>query len=142
MDIFLFVAHAALALLIIVLVLLQQGKGAEAGISFGAGASQTLLGSQGGSSFFAKLTAMTIALFFATSLGLTIVAKHQASVDYQDQTLAPLLESQDESVQEPQLLPELPSVGIEGADTEPAKADGVKADVVIESESDQSTDSE
>ena len=137
MEIFLFVAHAALALLIIVLVLLQQGKGAEAGISFGAGASQTLLGSQGGGSFFAKLTAMTIALFFATSLGLTIVAKHQASVDYQDQTLAPLLGGQDESVQEPQLLPELPSVGDVGVDTEPAKADGI----TTESGPDQNTDS-
>lgn len=44
--------HVLVALSIIGLVLLQQGKGAEAGASFGGGASQTVFGSQGGGDFF------------------------------------------------------------------------------------------
>jgi preprotein translocase subunit SecG len=41
------VVHLVLALAIIGLIMLQQGKGADMGASFGAGASQTLLGSSG-----------------------------------------------------------------------------------------------
>jgi hypothetical protein len=38
------VIHLVLSLAIIGLIMLQQGKGADMGASFGAGASQTLLG--------------------------------------------------------------------------------------------------
>ena len=41
------IVHLILALTIIGLILLQQGKGADMGASFGAGASQTLFGSDG-----------------------------------------------------------------------------------------------
>ena len=62
------VVHLVLAICLIVLVLLQQGKGAEAGASFGGGASQTVFGSRGSTGFLAKLTGAMVALFFATSL--------------------------------------------------------------------------
>ena len=66
---------------IIALILLQQGKGAEAGASFGAGASQTVFGSQGGGNFFTRATAIFAAIFFITSFGLAIAAKNKAAVD-------------------------------------------------------------
>ena len=43
MQTLIIVVHVVAALAIVGLVLLQQGKGADAGASFGAGASQTVL---------------------------------------------------------------------------------------------------
>lgn len=72
------VLHLLGALGVIVLVLLQQGKGAEAGASFGAGASNTVFGSQGSATFLSKFTAILAASFFLTALGLGYFAKEQA----------------------------------------------------------------
>jgi len=76
--------HLLVALAIIGLILMQQGKGAEAGASFGGGASQTVFGSQGGSNFFAKATAVFAFVFFATSFGLAVIAKEKTSIDVVD----------------------------------------------------------
>jgi len=70
--------HLLTAICIIGLVLLQQGKGAEAGASFGAGASATVFGSTGSATFFSKVTAILAAIFFITSLGLGYFAKNHA----------------------------------------------------------------
>ena len=77
MDAVLLVIHVVVAVLLVVLVLLQQGKGADAGASFGAGASQTVFGSSGTGSFLSRITAYAATIFFATSLGLTYY-QHQA----------------------------------------------------------------
>ena len=45
------VLHVIIAVSLVALVLLQQGKGADAGAAFGAGASGTVFGSKGSSSF-------------------------------------------------------------------------------------------
>jgi len=74
------VIHLLIALAIVALVLLQQGKGAEAGASFGAGASQTLFGSSGSWNFFSKATALLAAVFFVTSFSLAVMAKHKAGM--------------------------------------------------------------
>lgn len=79
MEKIILVVHVLTALSIIALILLQQGKGAEAGASFGAGASQTVFGSAGGGNFFTRATAVLATLFFVTSFGLAIVAKQQAA---------------------------------------------------------------
>jgi preprotein translocase subunit SecG len=71
------VAHVFLAVGIIALVLLQRGKGAEAGAAFGAGASGTVFGSKGSSSFLSRTTAVLATLFFITSLGLAFLAGQQ-----------------------------------------------------------------
>lgn len=73
--------HVLVAVGIIALILLQQGKGAEAGASFGAGASQTVFGSQGGGNFFTRATAVMATIFFVTSFGLAVIAKNRATVD-------------------------------------------------------------
>ncbi len=80
METLVIVVHLLVALAIIGLILMQQGKGAEAGASFGGGASQTVFGSQGGSNFFAKATAILAFVFFATSFSLAIIATNKADV--------------------------------------------------------------
>lgn len=72
------VLHLIGAIGIVALVLLQQGKGADAGASFGAGASATVFGSQGSSTFLSKFTGILAAAFFITSLGLGFFAKEKA----------------------------------------------------------------
>ena len=72
------VFHLLGALGVVALVLLQQGKGADAGASFGAGASNTVFGGQGTSTFLSKFTGILAAAFFITSLGLGYFAKEKA----------------------------------------------------------------
>ncbi len=74
------VIHVIVAISIIGLVLLQQGKGADAGASFGAGASQTVFGSSGSGNFLVQTTTVLATIFFATSLTLAIFAKNQSGV--------------------------------------------------------------
>ena len=62
--------HVVVCIALIVIVLLQMGKGAEAGASFGAGASQTIFGASGGGSFMGKVTAGAAVIFMLTSLAL------------------------------------------------------------------------
>jgi preprotein translocase subunit SecG len=74
------VLHFIAALVIIGLVLIQQGKGAAMGASFGSGASSTVFGSEGSGNFFTKSTWTIATLFFCTSLGLAVIAKHDAKI--------------------------------------------------------------
>ena len=74
------VMHLLAALGLVALVLLQQGKGAEAGASFGAGASGTVFGSQGSATFLSRFTAVLAAVFFVTSLGLGFFARNKADI--------------------------------------------------------------
>jgi len=62
------------------LVLVQRGKGASMGAAFGAGASQTVFGSQGSGSFLMRLTAVFAAIFFTTTLSLGYIASKQQQV--------------------------------------------------------------
>ena len=78
METILLIVHVLVGASVIGLVLMQQGKGADAGASFGGGASQTVFGSAGAGSFLVKLTAGLAALFFATSLALAVIAKQNA----------------------------------------------------------------
>jgi preprotein translocase subunit SecG len=70
--------HILVALGMIALILLQQGKGAEAGASFGGGASNTVFGASGSANFLTKSTAVLTTIFFITSLTLAVFAKHHS----------------------------------------------------------------
>jgi preprotein translocase subunit SecG len=74
------VLHFIAAVVIIGLVLIQQGKGAAMGASFGSGASSTVFGSEGSGNFFTKSTWTIATMFFLTSFGLAVIAKHEAKV--------------------------------------------------------------
>ncbi|MFZ2208909.1 MAG: preprotein translocase subunit SecG [Porticoccaceae bacterium] len=78
METLVILLHIVTACALVAFVLLQQGKGAEAGASFGAGASQTLFGSVGSWNFFSRVTAGLALVFFLTSFGLAVIAKHNA----------------------------------------------------------------
>ncbi|NQX87035.1 MAG: preprotein translocase subunit SecG [Halioglobus sp.] len=73
------VVHLLIALAIIGLIMLQQGKGADMGASFGAGASQTLFGSDGSGNVLTKATAWLVVLFFASSFGLALIASQRSA---------------------------------------------------------------
>ena len=66
-----------LAIGIITLVLLQHGKGADAGAAFGSGASATVFGARGSTSFLSRSTGVLAAFFFVNSLTLAYLAGHQ-----------------------------------------------------------------
>ncbi|MWV11682.1 preprotein translocase subunit SecG [Pseudomonas sp. R-28-1W-6] len=74
------VVHLLVAIGVVALVLLQQGKGADAGASFGAGASATVFGSQGSATFLSRFTGILAATFFITSLGLAFFAKEKSDM--------------------------------------------------------------
>jgi preprotein translocase subunit SecG len=67
----LIILQVVMGLSIIGLVLLQQGKGADMGAAFGAGAAGTVFGSRGGGSFFTRATAVLAAAFFINSILLS-----------------------------------------------------------------------
>ena len=81
MENFILIFHFLVAVALIGLILIQQGKGAEAGASFGAGASQTVFGSGGGWNFFSKMTALLATIFFVTSVSLAVTAKNKTVIE-------------------------------------------------------------
>ncbi|WP_410016515.1 preprotein translocase subunit SecG [Sodalis sp. C49] len=66
----LLVIFLLIAVGLVALIMLQQGKGADMGASFGAGASATLFGSSGSGNFMTRVTAVLATLFFILSLVL------------------------------------------------------------------------
>jgi len=68
-DIFAIV-HILICVGLVGLILIQHGKGADAGAAFGGGASGTVFGSQGSTSFLSRTTAVLATLFFVTCLTL------------------------------------------------------------------------
>jgi preprotein translocase subunit SecG len=73
------VIHIIVALGMTGLILVQQGKGADAGATFGGGGAATVFGAAGSANFLTRSTAILTAIFFLTSLGLAIIAKKQAA---------------------------------------------------------------
>ncbi|MEM8765964.1 MAG: preprotein translocase subunit SecG [Pseudomonadota bacterium] len=67
------------AIALAALVLLQQGRGADVGAAFGAGAANTMFGSSGSASFLTKLTVWLAIGFFLISFGLAWTAKERAA---------------------------------------------------------------
>ena len=78
METIILFVHVLAAVGVIAMIMLQQGKGAETGASFGAGASQTVFGSQGSANFLSRTTAILATIFFITSIGLAMFARQKA----------------------------------------------------------------
>lgn len=117
MEQIILVVHLLTALAIIGLIMLQQGKGADMGASFGAGASQTLFGSDGSGNVLTRATGWLVTLFFATSFGLALLA-NQASVEVDELGLEIPVEMQQQVEEDvmpaledlPQLDEEIPAI--------------------------------
>mgnify|MGYP000438141706 FL=1 len=101
------IVHTLIALLIIALVLLQRGKGADAGAAFGAGASGTVFGARGSSSFFSRATAVCATLFFVSSLTLAYLSSQASTAPSSLLENAPP-EAESGAVEVPEPSEELP----------------------------------
>ena len=117
------VIHTLIALGIIALVLLQRGKGAEAGAAFGAGASGTVFGARGSTSFFSRTTAILATAFFATSLTLAYMSSQSSDAPESLIENAPAVEAQPRMPEvgpTEDAIPELPAdlPQLESAETE------------------------
>jgi len=118
MEQIILVVHLLVALAIIGLIMLQQGKGADMGASFGAGASATLFGSDGSGNVLTRATAWLTVVFFATSFGLALLASQRSTgVDDLNLDIPPAAE-----VQAPAAAPEVPVVEDEVPALAPAGA--------------------
>ncbi len=117
------IAHTLIAVLIIVLVLMQRGKGADAGAAFGAGASGTVFGARGSSSFFSRMTAIFATAFFASSLGLAYLSSQRSEIPESLLEGAPVTEPEAVPVDDEEQLPSpdgLPAVEEAGDATDDA----------------------
>ena len=81
MKLLLTFVYYGVCLILIVLVLLQHGKGADIGVSLGAGASQTVFGARGAGNFLTKLTTGSAILFMILAFGLARCSSETASSD-------------------------------------------------------------
>lgn len=70
------VAYLIVAIVLVWFVLMQQGKGADAGASFGAGAAGTVFGSAGSANFLSRTTAILAIVFFSISLIIGNLTSH------------------------------------------------------------------
>jgi len=78
MSLLIVVIHVIVCLSLIMIVLLQTGKGADMGAAFGGGASQTLFGTTGASTFLSKATTAAAVIFMLTSLTLAYRSGNRA----------------------------------------------------------------
>lgn len=97
MENIIIVVHVLAAASLIGLILLQHGKGADMGAAFGSGSSGSLFGVSGSSNFLSRATAVSVTVFFATSLTLAYTASHRTGSGSVIKVPAPAVESSVES---------------------------------------------
>jgi preprotein translocase subunit SecG len=90
MLILLIIIHVVVCIALIMIVLLQTGKGADMGAAFGGGASQTLFGSSGASTFLSKATTGAAIVFMITSLALAYISGHRTGGSVMQDAKAPI----------------------------------------------------
>ncbi len=81
--------HIIVCIALIMIVLLQTGKGADMGAAFGGGASQTLFGSSGASTFLSKATTIAAVVFMLTCFTLAYMSTHQTPKSIMQETKVP-----------------------------------------------------
>lgn len=72
--------YVVVAIALIGFILVQQGKGANAGASFGGGASGTMFGSAGNANFLTRTSAILATIFFVIALVLGNMNSHRSNV--------------------------------------------------------------
>jgi preprotein translocase subunit SecG len=72
--------HIIACLFLIAVVLLQQGKGQDLASAFGGGGTQTAFGPRGSANVLSRATTILAGLFMVTSLALSLLRPHEASV--------------------------------------------------------------
>jgi preprotein translocase subunit SecG len=113
MQTVLLVIHLIIALALIGVVLLQRSEGGALGI--GGGGSGSLFSARGVGNTLTRTTAILAVIFFLTSIGLTLLARHTGGGSLFDQPAA----QQNQGQTAPgggSVLPQLPSSGQQGQD--------------------------
>jgi preprotein translocase, secG subunit len=103
--------YVVVAIALIGFILVQQGKGANAGASFGGGASGTMFGSAGAGNFLTRTSAILATAFFVIALVLGNMNSHkgniqkgvfddlsQAAEQVQQQQIAPAKENKNSDI--------------------------------------------
>ncbi|ENM5743339.1 preprotein translocase subunit SecG [Vibrio metoecus] len=96
----LLVIYLLAAVAIIGLVLIQQGKGADMGASFGAGASNTVFGAGGSGNFLTRMTAIFATVFFVISLVLGNMSTHKTESQWVDPSQGQVIQQAGDTVSE------------------------------------------
>ncbi|OBT06626.1 preprotein translocase subunit SecG [Vibrio sp. UCD-FRSSP16_10] len=96
----LLVIYLLAALGVIGLVLIQQGKGADMGASFGAGASNTVFGAGGSGNFLTRMTAVFALIFIVVCLFLGNMSTHKTESQWIDPTAGQTIQKADDVVKE------------------------------------------
>ena len=81
MTLLLQIVYIVVCLFLIVVVLLQHGKGADIGVSLGAGSSNTVFGARGAGNFLTKLTTVSAVLFMVLAFTLARFAADNSAED-------------------------------------------------------------
>lgn len=118
METILIVFHYFICFFLIIVILLQAGRGADIGAVFG-GASQTVFGSRGPTTFLNKMTAVMALAFLATSIWLAQISKTRSVTSVMDR--APAAEQTvpaDEAVPETGAIPETQAPEAPAPDTQ------------------------
>lgn len=97
MSTLLIIIHVIVCFALIMIVLLQTGKGADMGAAFGGGASQTLFGSTGASTFLSKATTVAAVVFMLTALALAYISTHKTESSIMMDSNTPIEQQQDTS---------------------------------------------
>jgi preprotein translocase subunit SecG len=90
MSVLLIFIHIIVCVVLIMVVLLQTGKGADMGAAFGGGASSTLFGSTGASTFLSKATTVAAIVFMLTSLALAYMSTNPTGKSVMTSAPAPV----------------------------------------------------
>jgi preprotein translocase subunit SecG len=93
MSILIVLIHVIVCLALIMIVLLQTGKGADMGAAFGGGASQTLFGSTGASTFLSKATTIVAVIFMLTCFILAYMSSNKTAPSIMNEGNAPVEQS-------------------------------------------------
>ena len=101
METIVWVVHLITAAVLIGLVLMQHGKGADMGAAFGSGSAGSVFGSSGSANFLSRSTAVTVVIFFITSLALTYLYANPT-------TPQGVMDRQEATTAEPAVAPALP----------------------------------
>ena len=110
METVILIVHVLAAIGVVALVLLQQGKGADMGAAFGSGASSTVFGSQGSSSFITRGTAILAATFFVTSLTLAVLSSRGTdSVSVTESAVTEMVDSEAAVAEDMPSAPQAPA---------------------------------
>lgn len=100
----LLVVQVVCAIALIGFILIQRGKGADAGVAFGSGASATVFGASGSSNFLTKTTTALAFVFLVNSLVLAWMAKERSMEARELNIVVP--EALEQPVEEAEVIPD------------------------------------